>query len=500
LHRAAVLLLAVLLSLLPFHPFLSTALGSAFPEGAFLIGAWKELLLVMLIGLIAVLALRQGHWRRFDGLDLTIILFTLVALLSGIFFTGNGFPENLPQLVWGAKYGLMFLIAFFFVRRLRLAETDRRILWRAAMIPAVAVVLFGLLQIFVLPEDTLVRFGYNPQYGITEVGKGISYCHKIENRITHQEFCRTQSTLSGPNELGAYLLLILPLFAFALTQARPGSWRFLARALLLLGAVIVLFFTWSRSAWIGTIAAVAASFVIQAARPRYALLLIGLLGAGIAAVFFPVLFLERWDELKPLALAGGSAALVAMLGLLTLNLKRGYFSMAGGAVFPLALAGLLIMRARFDTFFWNIILRPSSSQGHWERWSDGAYYIMASPLGLGLGDAGPASARFARPGETGFLPESWYLQVGLEAGVAGLILFVTVLLLLALALLRSADPYGKPLLLSLVGISSAALFLHSWESAAVSLSFWILAGLALAPPPATGIMQLKQRFLSFFRQ
>lgn len=494
------MLLALLLALLPFHPFLSTALGAAFPQASFLISAWKELVLVVLIILIVALVARHRHWRRFDGLDLTVVLFALVALVSGFFFTGNGFPDNLPQLVWGAKYGLLFLVAFFFVRRLRLADNDRRILWRAATIPAVAVVLFGLLQIFVLPEDTLVRFGYNPQYGITEVGQGISYCHKIENRITHEEFCRTQSTLSGPNELGAYLLLILPLFIFILAKTRFGTWRFLSWLLITCSAVTVLFFTWSRSAWIGAIAAVAASFVAEAARPRYALLLIALLGAGVAAVFFPIFFLDRWDELKPLALAGGSAALVAMLALLTLNLKRRYFSMAGGAVFPLALAALLVMRARFDTFFWNIILRPSSSQGHWERWSDGVHYILASPLGLGLGDAGPASARFARPGETGFLPESWYLQVGLEAGIAGLLLFLTVLALLALALIRTDDTHGRPLFLSLVGISTAALFLHSWESAAVSLSFWILAGLALAPAETRTLRQLWRRFFSSPRQ
>lgn len=503
LQRLAVGILAIVLALLPLHPFLSTALGSQLGGSAsafgFVISAWKEIVLVVFIGLVAALSWQQRDRFRFDSIDLAIVLFVLVSCITGVLFTGNGFPDNLPQVIWGAKYGLFFFVTFFAVRQLTFSAQEKRLLVTAALVPAVVVIGFGLLQKTVLPEEFLIAFGYNDEYGVTESGQGISYCHKIENRITHQEFCRIQSTLSGPNQLGAYLLIVLPLVLFLTTRTRQ-KWQQGALAVLLAAGVGVLFLTWSRSAWIGMLAAIAALFVVQSPRPFAAIEYLAIFGSGIVALFFPALVIDRWDELKPIAVIAASGCLVLLLASFVWNLRQRAFLPTASVVFPLFLAMMIFVRARFDTFFWNIILRPSSSQGHWERWSDGAYYIFKYPLGLGLGDAGPASARFARPGETGFLPESWYLQVGLESGLLGLALFLTIIVLVTIALLQNGDWLSKALVLSLAGISAASLFLHSWESAAVALSFWILCGVALARTESPTLWQRIGGFYSRFFQ
>lgn len=502
-QRIAVLILAVILAALPFHPFFSTALMAVFadapPVFLFLISAWKEILLVGFFALVLPLMWQRRSTLQKGLLDYIIAGFVVVSLVTGVLFTGDGFPQNLVQMVWGAKYGLLFLITFVVVRQLTFTAAQKKLLFTCAMGPAALVITFGLLQKTILPEEFLVNFGYSSEYGITEAGQGLSYCHKIENRITHEEFCRIQSTLSGPNQLGAYLLVVLPLFLFFAAQASTRLLRISLYAVFVAG-IAVLFLTWSRSAWIGMIAAMAALFVVQSARPFVAIGYLALFGGGIFGLFFPALVIEKWDALRPVSLAISALFLALLLLLQAWNSRRQAFPLLAGMVFPLFLGALVFIRAFYGAFFWNIILRPSSSQGHWERWSDGAYYIMQYPFGLGLGDAGPASARFARPGETGFLPESWYLQVGLESGIIGLVLFLAILAMVALQLLRRRTAESKASLLGLVGVSAACLFLHSWESSVVALTFWTLAGVALSRTDSPTLGLRVRNFLSrFFR-
>ena len=497
-QRILVALFAVPLLLLPLHPFLSTWLTSlAPPQAGFVISAWKELILSLAAMLGLLWLLWRGEGLRWRVLDVLIIAFVLLSLLSGVLFTGDGYPQNLAQVVWGAKYGLFFFVIFAIVRQLRFSPQQKRFLVGCALVPAALVIGFGFVQKVILPETFLIPFGYNSEYGITEAGQGLSYCHKIENRITHEEFCRAQSTLSGPNQFGAYLLIVLPLLLFLAPVQRSVWLRTLLTVVLVFG-VATLFFTWSRSAWIGMLAAMAMLFIITATRPGVAIAYLTTFGLGVLALFAPALAIEHWDELKPIALTAAVAALVVLCIFLLRNWPRRDFPRVPALVFPFFLGGLVAVRAFFDTFFWNIILRPSSTQGHWERWGDGVYYMLQYPWGLGLGDAGPASARFARPGETGFLPESWYLQVGLESGVLGLLLFLAIIVLVGLELYRRHTPTAHALLLALIGISTACLFLHSWESAAVALTFWLLAGIELAREDKPSLAMRVRNFFSRF--
>jgi hypothetical protein len=178
----------------------------------------------MVISALVVLYWMFDEKRKpFDTLDYSIILFVCLSLIIGVLFTGDGFPQNIFQLMWGAKYGFLFLILFFFVRKIPIFDTERNDLINAALFSGSVVIVFGLLQASLLPEDFLVRFGYSPEYGNTTAGETLSYCHKIENTITHEEFCRVQSTLSGPNQLGAYTLVLMPFFLLSTFSGKDES-------------------------------------------------------------------------------------------------------------------------------------------------------------------------------------------------------------------------------------------------------------------------------------
>jgi hypothetical protein len=501
-RKAAVFLLAILLIVLPFHPFLTTFFAHIFSGNELalvFVKAWKEIFIMVISALVVLYWMFDEKRKPFDTLDYSIILFVCLSLIIGVLFTGDGFPQNIFQLMWGAKYGFLFLILFFFVRKIPIFDTERNDLINAALFSGSVVIVFGLLQASLLPEDFLVRFGYSPEYGNTTAGETLSYCHKIENTITHEEFCRVQSTLSGPNQLGAYTLVLMPFFFYRLFRAKTNLQMVLYSTPLFLGTIVLLL-TWSRSAWIGAVVMAAVYFIIQARRSWVALLYLGIFALGVFAIFFPAINIDQWDDQKFTSLAWAGIALFALFLLLVANLYHRLFSQIGAFFFPTVLGLLISVRGYFDTFFWNIINRPSSTQGHWERWSDGIAYMVQNPLGLGLGDAGPASARFANPGETGFLPESWYLQVGLESGFLGLAFFITILILLGMTLLRAQTEFSRIVFLGLVAVSSAALFLHSWESAVVSFTFWTLAGVALAPQKYKHplIKKIADKFEKFF--
>jgi hypothetical protein len=114
--------------------------------------------------------------------------------------------------------------------------------WKQLLLwPAAVVIGFGLLQFLVLPHDVLRHFGYGP-------GTIASYI-AVDQK---SDFARAQSTLRGPNPLGAYVLVIVVVL-FSLHIANIRSKRlYLALAITLL----VLFATYSRSAWLGSMLAV----------------------------------------------------------------------------------------------------------------------------------------------------------------------------------------------------------------------------------------------------
>ena len=117
-------------------------------------------------------------------------------------------------------------------------------------------------------------------------------------------------------------------------------------------------------------------------------------------------------------------------------------------------------------------VRASALQNAWRD-------TTHQPLGRGPGTAGPASQHNDHKAR---IAENYYLQIGQEVGVLGIAVFVAMNGLIARQLwYRRADMLARVLLASLAGISVINLVSHAWADDTLSLLWWGLAGVALAP-------------------
>jgi O-antigen ligase len=108
---------------------------------------------------------------------------------------------------------------------------------------------------------------------------------------------------------------------------------------------------------------------------------------------------------------------------------------------------------------------------------NGFAVFMNNPEGLGLGSAGPASFR----GPDALITENYYLQIAIETGVAGLIVYLLFEYLVARRLyeLRNRSTTAAPLLGALCGIFLVNQFLHGWADSTTALTFWTLSAVSI---------------------
>lgn len=284
------------------------------------------------------------------------------------------------------------------------------ILWPAAIVSA-----YGLLQAFVLPHDFLKHFGYSA-----------STIRPYQTINDNQKYIRIQSTLRGVNPLGAYLVVIISLIS-ALWLRLKRNWPELV---LLLASLLTLFYTFSRSAWIGSFVAI---------------------------------------------------AFIVALGLY----KTKFFS----AVFISCIAIVLILAAlvvtNHSSRLQNIIYhtqtnsasKTTSDQGHLSGLKSGLKDIYHQPLGGGVGTAGPASVY--NPKRTR-IAEDYYIQIGQETGIVGLGLFLAINICVGLRLWqRRTDRLALGLFASFLGLIIVNLFSHAWADPTLAYLWWGLAGIAM---------------------
>lgn len=413
--------IGVIFLLLPFHAFITVWLSSLFGHYT-LLRLWKEFLLaILLLGSLYILLKNRLLIGRMwnSWLIRLIFLYILVLVLSAVWAGVQ--HEIAPKAIW---YGLLIDLRFlvFFMAVLVIASHSDWLAkrWQSLLFgPAVLVAAFAVLQYMVLPYDFLKHFGYND----STISPYETINHNI-NRI------RVASTLRGANPLGAYL--ILPLCALGVWLLREKRER-RDKILFGLGLLLALVFSFSRSAWIGFLlgAAVVTWFCIKSSKTRRRILI----GAGI------------------LAIAAGA----------------GSFALWNNHAFQ-------------DTVFHTndaSTIKISSNYGHKEALEDAASDIYHQPLGGGVGSAGPQS--FYSNWQIR-ISENYYLQIGQEAGLIGMAIFVSIIVLIGLKLyaMRS-EPLALALLASLIGLGFVGLLAHVWTDDTIAYIWWGMAGLTLVP-------------------
>lgn len=413
-------LVALILVLLPFHAFL-TVWASSIAGHYTALRLWKEFLMVPLFAGTVYLVIKKPDLRRhifkswLFRLIATYMALTLIVGLTA--YTRH--QVDLKALAYGCLVNLRFLGLFLMVMIVAGISPILREKWRLLVLaPATAVIIFGLLQYFVLPYDFLRHFGYNDS---------TIFPYETLNQNIHN--LRIGSTLRGANNLGAYLILVI---SASVAMLGLFSRKFLSRYVWFAAALLTLFFSFSRSAWVGAV-------------------------LGISTILW--LSIRTTKTKKRLAIVG---AFLAVLG------------------------GIIVISLHDTTGFKNAIfhtdshrVETSSNEKHLSAAKDGLLDVVHQPLGRGPGTAGPASTYNNHPPR---VAENYFIQIGQEVGVIGLFLFVAINILVARELwVRRNDQLAKVLFASLIGITFVSLLSHAWTDDTLAYLWWGLAGIALAP-------------------
>ena len=117
----------------------------------------------------------------------------------------------------------------------------------------------------------------------------------------------------------------------------------------------------------------------------------------------------------------------------------------------------------------------SSLASHWRNLRDGVRAVVEHPQGYGLGNAGVVAKRTGVDIRAG---ESTYLELGVDAGIAGLVAFLLWNLAILIGLWRrQAWLAASFVAVLLLGLQTDVIGVH-WLAVAV----WGMAGMALGPP------------------
>ena len=297
--------------------------------------------------------------------------------------------------------------------------------------PAAVVVVFGLLQYFVLPYDVMRHVGY---------GAHTIFPYETINHDIHH--LRIMSTLRGANPLGAYLVVVIPLLvSMWFTDKR----RRLLYGVLGAASAAALVLTFSRSAWIGVVVA-------------------------LALLLWRQLKTKRTQQIA-LAVVGGCA--VVALGI--------FIAFRNNTSFQDAI---------FHTNAHSMIT-STSDQGHASALKGGLTDMLHQPLGRGPGTAGPASVYNNHPAR---IAENYFIQVGQEVGWLGLALFMAINVGVGILLWsRRSKPLALGLLAALIGVSIVSLLSHAWTDDTLAYIWWGLAGLAIAHPASRNSVATSKR-------
>jgi hypothetical protein len=410
----------IILLLMPFHAFLTVWLSQLVGHYTAL-RLWKEGLL-LIAGLGVLLLLLLDHKIRSHTLSRRLVqlclLFVAVNIVWGLVALHNH-DVTAKALGYGwivdLRLPLFFLIAWAVTLRTKKLQQE----WRwAILVPLAIIAVFALIQEFFLTPRFLEHFGYS-KYTILPF-------QYVNN---NHDFLRVQSTLRGANPLGAYLLVPMSLLTLFLMRGKR-HWRYVAMFIASLGA---LYFSFSRSAWLGYIVIVLVLAVLE--------------HTGFVRRHLPWMII--------------------------------------GTI--IVIAGLVIGVER-STKLQNVVLhtqhnskiKNTSNAGHIYALESGLHQVEHEPLGEGPGTAGPASV-YNKPHKSR-IAENFFIQIGQETGWLGLGLFLLINAGVGYLLwCRRADPLAMALFASLIGLSLVNLLSHAWSDDTLAYLWWGLAGIAMVP-------------------
>lgn len=418
----------VILAYIPFHAFVSTWLTSNF-GGELLWKVLKDLLVsIVAVGSLVLLYKRKPKLSKTENsFALAVTLFVLLSIVSFVFY--SEFKPAFAGLIIDIRFLLFFAAMFILARCSANSELFVKRSIQIALISFVAVVLFGVLQITVLPKDFLRHFGYSKAI--------IPAFSTVDN---NQSIVRILSTLRGPNPLGAYLAGLAPIalaVCFKNWRTAKKYARYIFLFTLLFSAVLAR--TYSRSAVIGLAAAI---------------------------LILVVSIAPKWRNKIVIALT--------TLGVVLLS------------VILIFQHSLVIQSVVFhnDPHEGNSV---NSDDQHISSLQSNFKAAIQKPLGHGIGSAGLASTYSSHP----HIIENYFIQILFELGVLGTLLLVAIHYFVGMRLWQlRRNVYAMALLSSLIGLVLINMFWPAWADETLSLTWWGLAGAVIG---ATSLSKIKKR-------
>lgn len=394
-------------------------MGTLFPGHSLLIKSWKEILMLV-AGVITIFLLYKTNKTKILRDPIILIIAAYAALhLALLIYNFHGVAASLAGLAIDLRYVFFFALVYIAIN---LYPEYRKIFIRVGIAGALIVLIFAILQVFILPHDILKYIGYN-------INTISPYLTVDQNN----DFIRINSTLRGPNPLGAYSVIVLAIAVAAISKNKIKRTKtsIIITIALLFGGLVALWSSYSRSALIAAVLSVA---------------------IVLATTVFHKLSTKMWIT----------------IGLSMIILTAGVYMITG------------------NQFMSNVLLHEnpsggsniSSNEGHINSLQDGINQLVRQPLGAGIGSTGSASL-YSNNQE---IIENQYLFTAHEIGWLGLVGFIVIfgLIIYRLWKLRS-NWLSLGVFASGVGLALIGMLLPVWVDDTIAIIWWGLAAIVIYP-------------------
>jgi hypothetical protein len=425
-----------LMVFLPLSRFISFGAFAVTDSGLVLRASqlWKDAVLVVLVLRLTHDSFTRGKVPHLYLIDL-LVFFYIVLTAVYVLYPGDGEGSTYNVRFLAFRQDAFYLLAFFVGRGLTFERRHLRQMLLALAAVSFVIAVVAVWQ-FAMPNFSNAVF---QKLGYARFTEAVGTPHETElvrSRIVGGgEIPRASSLFLADLGLAFFQVMMIPLAAGIFFCVRSTGARALASGLFLV-------------------------------------LMIGTMGLTVTRA--------------PIVAAG-------IVLLLMIIVSRSFIraSWVGAAVVALMLAFLLVSGFGMGSLNELFSTEESSALAHTELIQESTEIIGQNPLGLGLGNGSHVAVLTASTSSVpAWATETWYLQLGMEMGLAGMVLFTAVLVTVSAASFINSSRVNDPWLRALtLGIAGAGLgfiivgaFHPVWAAVQIAYVFWIFAGIAVRGP------------------
>lgn len=372
--------LALFTWLLPFHSLTISILHGPLQvpeEVARLVAAWKEALVVALLGWLVVrhaIVRDPDEPRRLNPYDAPVAVLFALALIA--FVIGSAIEANgltVAEHALALRDSVFFVMIFVIGRRTHALAADPAVLRRLLLV-GVVTSLLGVIEVLVLPLEALVFLGV-PQYfneflnvDAFTAGTPLGLPHSYWTGFGANSFRRAGSVYLSPQSFAIASLLMVPASTVALLSGRRRGWALFAAA----------------AVWLGLIVSVTRMTLV--------------------------------------------VCMIQVLVLLFLY-RRWWMLLLAAWLMTIAVTLALVLLPGIAEFVWATITWETLSSGsHLKDWTLAIEAMAERPWGWGIGTSDQSAVRLGLPPITN---DNLFFKYGVELGLAGLFAFVAMFVALA---------------------------------------------------------------------